>query len=1216
MIEAFNLFTPLLDELDGPGRPGQVLVSRGVNFAPQWSDPDYGVNLPPGDGSTTDNGAFKAPLFMFASEDTLTGALVFVAPSSLAGVTAFLLEFLGLDESLDRTDNTYKFTVFVDMEEPDPAVMAMTQGSPEELRVRVGWRPDDSFVIVLGDENSVWVRPLLTLNRGLFAGPASVLATNGWSALIDPDMTDWSLADSQRMPIARTDLSYDAANRTVESSTGNNAVLPVFAEAAGLVPASARTAGMFLRDDGFWSAGPVGPVGPPGPQGEPGAGVVILGEKDDPLELDPNWGGNVGDGFLIAGNLWIWNGTTWEDAGRIQGPEGPQGIPGTPGATGATGATGPQGPTGQAGPTGAEGPAGADGVPGQNGAQGPEGPAGPPGPTGSQGPQGERGLIGPEGPQGLIGPVGPQGPTGPAGADSFVPGPEGPEGPEGPAGQDGTGVNIIGELQDENDLIGLTGEPGDAWLIQGDLWVWNGVDWTNVGSIQGPEGPRGPAGPTGPKGDTGLTGLQGPQGLPGSTGAQGPKGDTGAQGPTGPQGLKGDTGAQGQPGSQGLPGNTGATGPAGSPGATGAQGPKGDTGLQGPTGAPGGQGVQGPAGPAGATGATGPIGPAGPTAVSANAGNTARLGTDSKIFVPATNLAGRQWIIPSERAFPFEIFVSPTGSANPTNPLDGDPFNSLIRALNWWTANAETAALNVQVTTGDYTEPVETCVITQAAGLCNINGNGSVFRLGHVNASAEAVFQLTNAFVNFNDCIFSKTGSAVFVNARVQSQVSVNSCTVDGLLNEVFANGFSMLTLNTCTISRCRHVVSSEYRLIGANVFHLDDLTQPVIQSNNLGEYHRSLSLDDNATLDLRGLNKRVLAGTRGFSIDTRAAGWPSGLLFQISTINAGLRMAFPGYITAAGQTVPVIRGIQTNIIIAANGVPVPEDPLALQHPFDTLQNALTWVMERSLAIGFVNFILPANSVQTITASVRINHMSRETRITGNNSTINISGSIIYQSHFSLNNLTINQMSDGAVTFSPVGFTPSLDLTNITFNQDPAFTGVFAASSIPSRLTIGGGGSTTINNSGISGPYHMVVNGDLTINLNGTAQVFYAIRLVESGNLAAYGGARIRLTGTNKYVLNNTSQPVLGNAATWPDGVSQNIPSTGNNFFFNPGTMQRRCSVANAQAGRVTFPAAFTTIPVVTIGPRVAGVFISAVDTTGFTLNGGAADYTAWGSIF
>lgn len=60
-------------------------------------------------------------------------------------------------------------------------------------------------------------------------------------------------------------------------------------------------------------------------------------------------------------------------------------------------------------------------------------------------------------------------------------------------------------------------------------------------------------------------------------------------------------------------------------------------GPQGPPGPPGADstvpGPQGPPGPASIV--PGPTGPAGPSAVSANAGNQAKLGTDSLIFVPA-----------------------------------------------------------------------------------------------------------------------------------------------------------------------------------------------------------------------------------------------------------------------------------------------------------------------------------------------------------------------------------------------------------------------------------------------------------------------------------------------------------------------------------------------------------------------------------------------------
>ena len=67
------------------------------------------------------------------------------------------------------------------------------------------------------------------------------------------------------------------------------------------------------------------------------------------------------------------------------------------------------------------------------------------------------------------------------------PGPQGPEGPQGPAG---TGVTILGSFDSPSELP-PTGSNGDAYLVQGDLYVWAGTEWDNVGTIQGPEGSPG-----------------------------------------------------------------------------------------------------------------------------------------------------------------------------------------------------------------------------------------------------------------------------------------------------------------------------------------------------------------------------------------------------------------------------------------------------------------------------------------------------------------------------------------------------------------------------------------------------------------------------------------------------------------------------------------------------------------------------------------------------
>lgn len=103
---------------------------------------------------------------------------------------------------------------------------------------------------------------------------------------------------------------------------------------------------------------------------------------------------------------------------------------------------------------------------------------------------------GSEGPQGAQGPAGPQGAPGPKG-DKGDPGEAGPAGPQGEPGKDGTGVSILGTKPSADELPPDGNQKGDAWLVNGDLYVWSGEAWTNAGRIQGPQGEQGPAGEPG-----------------------------------------------------------------------------------------------------------------------------------------------------------------------------------------------------------------------------------------------------------------------------------------------------------------------------------------------------------------------------------------------------------------------------------------------------------------------------------------------------------------------------------------------------------------------------------------------------------------------------------------------------------------------------------------------------------------------------------------------
>lgn len=112
----------------------------------------------------------------------------------------------------------------------------------------------------------------------------------------------------------------------------------------------------------------------------------------------------------------------------------------------------------------------------------------------------------------------------------YVRGERGEPGPQGPKGDDGTGVTILGTYNtiEELNIAHPTGNSGDAYLIQGNLYVWSETSksWTNVGNIKGPKGDTGDRGPQGEPGPAGPTGSQGPVGPVGPTGAKGEDGLT------------------------------------------------------------------------------------------------------------------------------------------------------------------------------------------------------------------------------------------------------------------------------------------------------------------------------------------------------------------------------------------------------------------------------------------------------------------------------------------------------------------------------------------------------------------------------------------------------------------------------------------------------------------------------------------------------------------
>ena len=204
-------------------------------------------------------------------------------------------------------------------------------------------------------------------------------------------------------------------------------------------------------------------------------------------------------------------------SGEITGPAGPSNVlsigtvsatTGNPSAT-ITG-TSPRQTLNLSLKTGATG---AKGDKGDQGIQGIQGLKGDKGDQGIQGAKGDTGDIGPANvlsvgtvsattgnPSATITGTSPNqtlnltlktGATGPKGDK----GDTGEQGPKGDKGDQGTGLNVLGSFSDPSQLPTI-GNPGDAYLIGGDLWVWSETTskYVNAGSVKGDKGDQGDPG--------------------------------------------------------------------------------------------------------------------------------------------------------------------------------------------------------------------------------------------------------------------------------------------------------------------------------------------------------------------------------------------------------------------------------------------------------------------------------------------------------------------------------------------------------------------------------------------------------------------------------------------------------------------------------------------------------------------------------------------------
>jgi collagen type VII alpha len=181
---------------------------------------------------------------------------------------------------------------------------------------------ESSIISVTGALNFDTGTGLLSLDEGIAGG----LATLNASGVVP----DEQLPDDLVRTDALTGALGDYILSSEKGATGGVAQLDV----TGKVPVE-------QLPDGFGTTGATGATGPTGeagPTGAQGVNINFVGSVADTGSL-PASGNDVNDAYIVDadGNLWVWNGSSWSDAGQIVGPQG---------ATGGAGATGVTGPTG------------------------------------------------------------------------------------------------------------------------------------------------------------------------------------------------------------------------------------------------------------------------------------------------------------------------------------------------------------------------------------------------------------------------------------------------------------------------------------------------------------------------------------------------------------------------------------------------------------------------------------------------------------------------------------------------------------------------------------------------------------------------------------------------------------------------------------------------------------------------------------------------------
>jgi hypothetical protein len=214
----------------------------------------------------------------------------------------------------------------------------------------------DGIASVTGSLNYDTGTKELSLDEGVAGGLATLNASGVVpdeqlpADIVRTDGLTGALGDY--IPVTEKGSTGGVAELDVNGKVPAAQVPPVIDISASTPPAApeegdawydSATANLYVYYDGFWveasspNDGPTGTTGPTGPTGPQGVNINFSGSVANTGALPT--GAAVNDAYIVDedGNLWVWNGSSWDDAGQIVGPQGQTGP------TGSTGATGPEG---------------------------------------------------------------------------------------------------------------------------------------------------------------------------------------------------------------------------------------------------------------------------------------------------------------------------------------------------------------------------------------------------------------------------------------------------------------------------------------------------------------------------------------------------------------------------------------------------------------------------------------------------------------------------------------------------------------------------------------------------------------------------------------------------------------------------------------------------------------------------------------------------------